>query len=611
LGSNEEDPPITPYASTDEDNEDTENEEENEESRQEAQLVQQLQEIRAKRAFRSQKRDQSNDFLASQDPEEMEQNEQDVILDLNSILSDPDQTSTSLISTTSSHLDPQALYQAQQSSFPLSILSSSKRAQRNIAEMEYLKKLLQQGIVDILDENWKNFYLAALEPPNSSLSFIDKCKPETIKLLQKVLKDPKASWKSKHQQESYQLLTRETPHVLCIAGTGAGKTLPVLMAAKAMKSGDIMVFATPYRALYPQIQQSLTNAGVHHRHWNKEERENLASAAHPFVLTTAVESIITPAFTQWLKRFRSRVKYIVLDEASCYVADSSWRRVFRYCGAFLQQNQDSKLYLMTATCPFGFEKAIWRATGLDSGLSYHIYNHRTPTIRTNIKWQIYRYSKPGSFEDKVNYMREYISGTLPSKLEPYDRVLVFTHTRYLCEKIAEKLRCKFIHGSVIDSDRKMVFQDWVAGNGSPFLVGNKAIIFGVDYPNVIATYQLELFEDINDIIQAAGRGGRDPSMKICNAHIFTEWKPFVPVHLTCLTDFKGGLVVKYLTESKMCINRLLSSFQDGFHGVISCKDLGEDLQCSNCKEYGVDAVPYSVVWKPDWPAGVSSLFLNL
>ena len=92
-------------------------------------------------------------------------------------------------------------------------------------------------------------------PPELPLSALDSnYSPDALSWLRTMLGDSKATFRSPAQYHVYKMLLERKKHVVSIASTGSGKTLPFQLLAKTW-SGDIrLLMVLPYQVLHTEMK---------------------------------------------------------------------------------------------------------------------------------------------------------------------------------------------------------------------------------------------------------------------------------------------------------------------------------------------------------------------
>jgi hypothetical protein len=397
-----------------------------------------------------------------------------------------------------------------------------------------------------------------------------------------------------HQLLAYHSLMDKRHHCLHIAPTGSGKTLPVLFAAARIPPRKIILFLLPFRVLYDQVINACKAFRVPAEMWH-----NGAINSSTKVVIASVEICTGFQFKQWLLGVaESQDLYaICIDEASCLIDDRDYREAFKKLPDTLLSVQGVPLHLMTATCPPGYEDFIWNAIGLKK--TAYIEVIRVPTVKENICWNFMRYSSQGPGKSQASWKTKIDEIYKHKKtFEQNEKIIVFCHEVVDVEQIAKYFdvlannpegTTPHLHGRMNEKERNASLSRWSNNTSLPILVANKAAYYGLDNANVKRTYFVTIPDSLTELVQAAGRGGRNG--RNTTAYIFWNATDNFP-RTKYEPTFSGKRELHNALIRGECFLALLKSFFDGItKNVKTCR---EPYLCSRCTvkyEEWVDVPP--------------------
>ena len=135
-------------------------------------------------------------------------------------------------------------------------------------------------------------------------------------------------FKTRHQFQHYKMLLERKYCVISVAPTGAGKTLPLLLAAHAWGPGIKMVIALPYVALYDEYIARFQCAGMVASVFSHNQEDSMMKKAQ--IILVSINHFCSKEFKTRLAQWsEDRVLgAIALDEAHGIVEDVGFRAEF-------------------------------------------------------------------------------------------------------------------------------------------------------------------------------------------------------------------------------------------------------------------------------------------
>jgi hypothetical protein len=154
----------------------------------------------------------------------------------------------------------------------------------------------------------------SIAPTSANSILPDEIDPDALSSLQ-VMLGHNAEFKAIEQFQAYHLLKSWSKHVLHVAPTGFGKTLPFQLAAATLQDGKLIIMILPYRILYGQMLKSMRDQSVTYAQWSKK---NPIPSKHVQVMGTPLEALGQEVFQTTIRHLNdsNRLFAIVLDKMS-------------------------------------------------------------------------------------------------------------------------------------------------------------------------------------------------------------------------------------------------------------------------------------------------------
>jgi superfamily II DNA helicase RecQ len=389
---------------------------------------------------------------------------------------------------------------------------------------------------------------------------------------------------------------QRTHHVLNIAATGSGKTLPYELAVKHWGGSIVTVYCCPYVVLYNEFLNRFSNSGIDCRVY--EKGIDLAGCSS---IITSVNGFPNALFNQLMNAANmGRLAIIVVDEAHTLIDDLSFRSTLAAFAKQISSIPNALLCLQSATVPPAFESELWKVLGLQPVLGRVL---RTPsTQRYNISYQalvlnLAPLTDNSTSRDRFTFLR-WIERVLPvireyeeEIMEPEERGLIFFGSDVQTERWAKILGCPAIVGKIKQAERKAAWAGWKAGTHR-FLCVNKAGYFGVDYPSVTITMFIDMPWSLLDHMQSSGRGARGDGEE-SNAVVVLGRKPKKPSPADFKNeDFSGKIGIKKMLCLDECLRISPSTHFDGQATTCSeiFAELGKVAWCTWCWDHVEGAI---------------------
>ncbi|GAA3994096.1 DNA helicase RecQ [Hymenobacter fastidiosus] len=282
--------------------------------------------------------------------------------------------------------------------------------------------------------------------------------------------------------------------------TGGGKSVCFQVPAVVMEG--VCVVVSPLIALMKDQVEALKANGISAEYINSSvgqaEQNSIAGDClngHLKLLYVSPEKLVSPGFTQFLKRLR--ISMFAIDEAHCI---SSWGHDFRpeYTQLKLLREQFPQVPIIALTATAD------RLTQRDIQQQLKMHEPRvflSSFDRPNINLIV----RPG--QDRVAGILEFI------ERHPNESGIIYCLSRKQCETLTQKILAKgiragFYHAGMTSNQRSAV-QEGFLKDDLQVIVATIAFGMGIDKSNVRWVMHYNLPKNIEGYYQEIGRGGRD------------------------------------------------------------------------------------------------------
>lgn len=295
------------------------------------------------------------------------------------------------------------------------------------------------------------------------------------------------------------LLALEHPgHVLCIAPTGAGKSL--IYERAALKPGRRTLLITPLIALGRQQHARLSDvSGLHARLGAGCPSEGPPPGREPGIWIVSPERLLSASGQAHLKRWQP--DFLVVDECHClWEWGERFRPAFQRIPALLSELRiDSSLWL-TATLP----------PAARAELTQQIRSRGPLT-------ELGAFDLPPGLELKVVRMpwverTEALLGWLLQQREPG---ILFVPTRESSERLTRLIQAMGLtpiaYHAGLSTEERRALEARIARELPDVVVATSAFGMGMDYPRLQWAAFWQAPASLLELAQAIGRAGRNPS----------------------------------------------------------------------------------------------------
>ncbi|KAF9641868.1 P-loop containing nucleoside triphosphate hydrolase protein [Thelephora ganbajun] len=236
--------------------------------------------------------------------------------------------------------------------------------------------------------------------------------------------------------------------------------------------------------------------------------------------------------------------------------------------------QKVAVIFLTATLPVRLEELFRKAVNLPA-------NHNLIRAQTNRPESVYivkpfQASPPGEGVEQVGAR---LAAKLAELLEGEDRAIIFVRKKDHGDEIARRLYgCPFISSDMTDEKaRTEAMKQWENGTTGGLLVGTSSLIQGLHYDHVRYVIFVGAPWGLIDLVQGAGRGGRDgkrAEVVVINCFDKSPNDP-TPDDPQCEGEMGRWLIAQH------CRRELISSTMDAVQ--VTCQSLEGALPCDNCQ----------------------------
>ncbi|SHJ26572.1 ATP-dependent DNA helicase RecQ [Hymenobacter daecheongensis DSM 21074] len=282
--------------------------------------------------------------------------------------------------------------------------------------------------------------------------------------------------------------------------TGGGKSVCFQVPAVVMEG--VCVVVSPLIALMKDQVEALKANGISAEYINssvgQSEQNSIAGDClngHLKLLYVSPEKLVSPGFTQFLKRLR--ISMFAIDEAHCI---SSWGHDFRpeYTQLRLLREQFPQVPIiaLTATADRLTQRDIQQQLRMHEPQVF-LSSFDRPNLNLIVR--------PG--QDRVGGILEFI------ERHPNESGIIYCLSRKQCETLAQKIQQKgikagFYHAGMTANQRSAV-QEGFLKDDLQVIVATIAFGMGIDKSNVRWVIHYNLPKNIEGYYQEIGRGGRD------------------------------------------------------------------------------------------------------
>lgn len=368
------------------------------------------------------------------------------------------------------------------------------------------------------------------------------------------------------QKPALEAIMQHKSPVVCIMGTGAGKS--VLFMLPASVSSGVTVVVVPLVSLREDMRKRCDSLGISCVEWNSRRPNEWAQ-----VVLVTPESATGMAFAQFIQRQRAmgRLDRIVIDE--CHVVLDSltgWRNQMLELRNLI--TMETQMVYLTATLRPSEEALFMQLMGLPA--KERCQWLRGVTTRGNIRYWIHEYN----VEEEEEAVQELVEG-LKKKYPLPGQIIVYSDTVKKAEALAARLGCVCYHRNIGNIKYKSRLLTQLTSGQQQVFVATNALGLGVDAPTIRAVVHVGVVRQIRQYAQESGRAGRDGlgSEAIIMRGLRKVQGEWVPQGFCKEVDED----MKELIGSSQCMRKVLDQAMDGRRDRYRCEE-GEQA-CQRCR----------------------------
>ncbi len=388
------------------------------------------------------------------------------------------------------------------------------------------------------------------------------------------------------QQETMMSLARGFDTLTCLP-TGTGKTLPFALPPLAL-GGCFSLVITPLIALGTnQVKNLVDEMGVDARVWtnsesSKEAQEKMAADLQDEdgsigVLITTPETIGRNNLLRSslsIAGDKGRIFCVAVDEAHvAYPWGSEFRPSYRNLPAALQIIDRSRvpMYACTASANREARDQICEILGMALNANQFVASADRPEIQMSVVFKelLDQNERDPVVQDMIRYVRVGGSG------------IIYCREKNTVDRVCSMLRCTAgledlvapYHAGLDRRTRERHQEAWEEGD-VPVLIATVAFSMGINKPDVRFVLQYDPPNTLADLLQQAGRAGRDGKRAVTVLYASHEEVQ------AAIRFSKGDSSIMEYCYSGSCRRHVLTSYFGT--SSRSCASLGAEFKCDVC-----------------------------
>lgn len=305
---------------------------------------------------------------------------------------------------------------------------------------------------------------------------------------------------------------------LCLMPTGGGKS--IIYQVAGLQTGKITIVISPLLALMKQQNKRLLEQGINTLSYNSsigdvktqfnKLRKTFSEPDLPKFMFISPEKILSDGYLEFiLKRHRSKIGLIVVDEAHCI---SQWGHTFRpayktiphFLNNIYGETKVPPVLCLTATLNPHDKEEISKDLKIPEE---NIFISKT-LIRSNLKLSILE--QVDKNEEKKLQLIDILNK------HKNEKVIVYTHikardygTREMTGSfLALGFNCHYFDADMQDNEKLSILEKFETGEVK-IVFATSAFGMGIDIPDIRVVVHYLVPESIEQYYQEVGRAGRD------------------------------------------------------------------------------------------------------
>jgi superfamily II DNA helicase RecQ len=363
----------------------------------------------------------------------------------------------------------------------------------------------------------------------------------------------KARFRGLQQAAIQAIINRENP-VICVMGTGAGKSLLFQLPVMCQPTTTSIV-VVPNISLREDMIRRSREAGILSHEW-----KDRAPSTFVQMVFAVPEATISHAFQMYMDQMRREgsLARVVIDE--CHVVldgNLTFRPQLLELATLLRYSV--QMVYLTATLPPEDEHDLFALLQIDP---YRAQVMRASTTRANVRYQVHTHD--GAQRSIINFIRREHQRCRDAG----GSLIVYSHRRTQVDALAAALQCPGYHSDISLGRRSEIFNDLRSGK-IDLVVATNGLGYGIDIPNIYGVVHAEKPFKLRDYAQESGRAGRNGKRAIATilqpgtSPLIDDWRVTPKIcHITPIRT-GGETQVGMFCEGKQCRRVVLDAYLDG------------------------------------------------
>jgi superfamily II DNA helicase RecQ len=399
---------------------------------------------------------------------------------------------------------------------------------------------------------------------------------DLLAVARKLYHDPILQFRAPGQRNGVLAIMGPHPaeQVVLVLGTGAGKTLVVMISASIADAGTTILIL-PTVALRGDMLGRFHKVGIRPLIWA------LGCKLSASLVIVSAEAACTQSFLEYCQTevSKQRLARIIVDEGHLTITASDYRPCMGQLGWYVRQIRTQTVW-MTATLP-----PVMQEQFLEHNKLVKPRIIRESTNRPNIRYVVSREKGAGTLVEKAARL---VQSCWPRKDlfdHQRDKIILYCRTREDVAQLVELLGCpSYTSKSGTEEEKKAIITHWLNTPTQPAIAATSALGPGFDHPSIRWVIHVNAPSLMSDFSQESGRAGRDGAKACSIVMISQTWKPQLDTQLA--PDEEAMQL--YLTQQH-CSRGVLSQFLDTEPHWRWC--MAEDEVCQVCVKPHVEPRP--------------------